>query len=120
MPSREQIWLEALQEAKKLAEIVAESQTKLKALDKECRPINPRKFTLAELFNALDRSKDSYKNEDLNGPKGFLRKGFRKLGENAETFKLWLNMVPSDPQYTAPIIGSFLIFLNVRFMPVVE
>ena len=109
---RKEIWAEAFQEAQKLALIIEESQNKLKTHDSKFKPINAKKFTLAELMTALDNHKHKYEEEDLRGPKGYLRKGFRKLGENAQSFGQWLELVPNS-NYSAPIVGSFLIVFGV-------
>ena len=107
------IWSDVTKEAQKLAEIITDSQFKLKNHDPQFKPIKPKNFTLADLLSALERSRNAYQNEDIKGAKGFLRKGFRKLGENADTFKQWLEVIPSDSQYTAPISAAFQVFLSV-------
>ncbi|KAF2472284.1 uncharacterized protein BDR25DRAFT_367109 [Lindgomyces ingoldianus] len=92
--------------------MLEDSQTKLKAHDSKFRQINAKKFTLTELMSSLEANRNRYEYEDLKGPKGFLRKGFRKLGENAQSFGQWLQLVPNS-QYSTPIVGSFMIFLSM-------
>jgi len=108
-----EIWSEALVEAKRLAVLIAETQEKLCKHDASFRPIDPQNFTLPRLLNALEKNRDAYENDELNGAKGFLRKGFRKMGENANSFKIWLEMIPKDTWYTAPIAGGFIVFLTL-------
>lgn len=110
--SSAEIWAEALQEAQKLALILEQSQSKLSGYDSKFKPINAKKFTLAELVAALESNKKKYEYEDLKGAKGFLRKGFRGLGENAHSFKQWLGLVPNS-NYSAPIVGAFMVMLSM-------
>lgn len=91
---RREIWSEALVEAQQLAVVIADVQKKLCKHDPSFRPIDPQNFTFAQLMNSMENSRHKYEYEDLKGAKGFLRRGFRKMGENAESFKLWLEMVP--------------------------
>jgi hypothetical protein len=91
---RRQIWSEALVEAQQLAVVIADVQKKLCKHDPSFRPIDPQKFTFAELMNAMENGRHKYEHEDLKGAKGFLRRGFRKMGENAASFRLWLELVP--------------------------
>ena len=67
------IWSDVTKEAQKLAEIIADSQFE---------PIKPKNFTLTDLLSTFERSRNAYQNEDIKGAKGF-----RKLGENVDTFK---------------------------------
>ena len=106
---RREIWSEALTEAQKLAVVIADVQKKLCQHDPNFRPINPQTFTLPQLMDALESNRYKYENEDLKGAKGFLRKGFRKMGENAESFKLWLELVPKENLFTAPVVGGFIV-----------
>jgi hypothetical protein len=107
-----EIWAEAFQEAQKLALILEQSQVKLKDHDSKFKPISSRKFTLSELTTALEAHKCRYEHEDLKGSRGFLRKGFRKLSENAQSFRQWLELVPSS-SYSAPIVGAFVIIFAI-------
>jgi hypothetical protein len=105
-----EIWAEAFQEAQNLALILEQSQGKLKDNDSKFKPISSRDFTLSELTTALEAHKYHYEHEDLKGSRGFLRKGFRKLSENAQSFRQWLELVPNS-SYSAPIVGAFVVML---------
>jgi hypothetical protein len=104
------IWAEAFQEAQNLALILQQSQGKLNDHDSKFEPISSYKFTLSELTTALEAHKFLYEHEDLKGSRGFLRKGFRKLSENAQSFRQWLELVPNS-SYSAPIVGAFVVIL---------
>jgi len=106
---RREIWSEALKEAQQLAIVIADTQKKLCKHDPSFRPLNPQEFTLPQLMKALESNQHRYETEDLKGSKGFLRRGFRKIGENAESFKLWLELVPRESLYTSPIVGGFIV-----------
>ncbi|KAF1950614.1 hypothetical protein CC80DRAFT_598036 [Byssothecium circinans] len=105
-----EIWAEAFREAQNLALVLEQSQGKLKDHDSKFKPISSHNFTLSELTSALEAHKCRYEHEDLKGSRGFLRKGFRKLSENAESFRQWLELVPNS-SYSAPIVGSFVVML---------
>ncbi|KAF2648476.1 hypothetical protein K491DRAFT_243183 [Lophiostoma macrostomum CBS 122681] len=105
-----EIWAEAFREAQNLALILEQSQGKLKNHDPKFKPISSGNFTLSELTAAIETHKCRYELEDLRGSRGFLRKGFRKLSENAQSFRQWLDLVPNS-SYSAPIVGALVVML---------
>jgi hypothetical protein len=91
-----------------LAEIIADSQSRLQNNDKGYKKIDPKNFSWKDVQKGIDQGVKAYNKE--NGP---VKRGFRKLGDNAETFEKWVRLLPEGNIYTGTISGAFQVVLSV-------
>lgn len=107
------IWGEALKEVTALVKIIEEYQKELKKKDPGFKMIDPRTASWSDVMKAIQEGVVHCETEEMSGPKGFLRHGFRKLGKNARIFESWLKFLPQENNYLSPLCASFHIILTI-------
>ena len=65
------------------------------------------------MLKLVQSMEKDYEKEQMTGPYGSLRKCLYKLGENGDTFKRWLDLLP-DGDYGSVVSGSFKLIVEVR------
>ncbi|KAH7031940.1 hypothetical protein B0J12DRAFT_310188 [Macrophomina phaseolina] len=107
-----EIWAEAAEEAQNLVVVVETTQRIIKKKVPELSVIDPRNVKWSEVERAIRQGLVYYQEESLKGPKGWLRKGFRKLSDNSRVFEKWIGFLP-EGTYTSPVCACFKIVLGV-------
>lgn len=104
-------------EANNLVKVIESSQVSLKQKIPTLKLIDPRNVKWSEVEQAITQGLKYYQEESLKGPKGWVRKAFRKLSENSKAFEKWIAFLPEGSMYTAPVCASFRIILAVSISP---
>lgn len=79
-------------------------QDKLAKKDSSVAKIDLRSSTWPQVMKEFERAVSHYREKRLEGPLGKVNASFRKLGENADSFKDWLRLLPNG-DYGSPICG---------------
>ena len=51
--------------------------------------------------------------KNSKGLRGFLHKGFRRVGDKSESFQAWLKLLPTQSQYLSVLCGGLTLLLGV-------
>lgn len=100
---------------KDLKKAIAEYQKSFPESDVQALQIDPENCSWEDVLKQMDNAKVRYDNKD-NGI-GFLRRWWRKAGENKEAFDPWLEMMPD--QYGLSFVrGGIVIILSVSLLEI--
>lgn len=68
--------------------------------------------TWDDVLKEVSKVEDKYKNEDVKGFWGSIRKGFRKFGENHKAFNAWIGLLPADSHYVSTLCGGLKLIVG--------
>ena len=73
------------------------------------------KHTWNEILVIQQKLSQEREDQSSVGLKGFLHKQGRRFGDNSESFKAWLDLLPTESHYISVLCGGLKLILGVGF-----